>query len=267
MNVWRHFVTGPKQDWGSEAARPYRLRRALCDASACSAPEESPGRRNSCALKRPVPEPGKVTCRTHGAGSSCQRLTTVVVARGMRPNWFIAFPVPGDFVKALPPLPAGFRLFHPADVHLTLSFLGGCGQEAALRAFAVLNQRLRAAPLSSMPVSLGKVVPMGRPPIYSALSALLERGQDEVTSALAAHRDALAEAAAVRSDTRPPKPHVTLARPARRATPEHRRAGLTWAEQLDLSEVHASLDRLALYTWNQPRRDPYFCVVAETRLR
>src|SRR4051812_5808505 len=64
-----------------------------------------------------------------------------------RPNWFFAFPMPGAFVLELPPVPRFMRRFHPEDVHLTLSFLGGCGEEAALRGLAALVEQLRTTPM------------------------------------------------------------------------------------------------------------------------
>jgi 2'-5' RNA ligase len=55
-----------------------------------------------------------------------------------RPNWFFSFPLDGSFVLQLPELPPAFRRYHPDDVHMTLAFLGGCGEAAALRALGVI---------------------------------------------------------------------------------------------------------------------------------
>ena len=184
-----------------------------------------------------------------------------------RPNWFLAFPVNGAFVLELPALPKQFRRFHPDDVHLTLAFLGGCGQDAALRALARLDQRLQSAPLSSIDISLAEVVPMGGSArTYTALSALLDRGRAETTAYLAAHRDALLEAATGRREQRAPKPHVSLARPRGAATDAQREAALAWANALDLRHVATRLDRIALYTWHEARQERLFRVVAERRL-
>jgi 2'-5' RNA ligase len=67
-------------------------------------------------------------------------------------------------------------------------------------------------------------------------------------------------------DSRPPKPHVTLARPQRRASAEERRQGLAWAARLELGHVQARLDRVALYTWDERRTEHLFRIVAERRL-
>lgn len=184
-----------------------------------------------------------------------------------RPNYFFAFPVDGAFVVDLPPLPPLFRLFHPDDVHMTLSFLGGCGEEAALRALAALDQARQERPFPSMNVSLGAVVPMGSARAYSALSALLEQGRAEATECLATWRDVLSDAALGRREKRAPKPHITVARPRMRVTDAGRQAGLVWAQSLDLKHVHATLNRVALYTWSEGnRRERLFRVMAERPL-
>ncbi len=184
-----------------------------------------------------------------------------------RPNWFLAFPVDGAFVTALPEPPKAIRRYHPDDVHMTLAFLGGCGEPAAMRALAALDARLATSPLPILDTSLGRVVPLGRSKSgYTTLSALLERGNDEATALVAKERDALHEAATGARPKRPAKPHVTLARVRGRASAESREAGLAWASALELGAVGARLDRIALYTWNDVRRERLFRIVEERRL-
>jgi len=184
-----------------------------------------------------------------------------------RPNWFFAFPIDGAFVRELPALPSNFRLFHAEDVHLTLAFLGGCGKLAAERALAALDQRLHGEAQPPIAVSLGEVVAMGGSRrTYSALSALLDGGRAEATACVAGLRDLLTQTASSRTEKRPPKPHVSLARPRGRASESDRQAGLAWAAALQLQSVHARLDRIALYTWSEMRRERLFQIVAERRL-
>lgn len=183
----------------------------------------------------------------------------------MRPNWFLAFPIDGRFVLDLPELPRGFRRYHPEDVHLTLAFLGGCGADAAHRALEALDTRLAELRPGPLDVALAEVVPMGSKRKYSALSALLAKGRAETEACIGALRGAPALAAKGREEKRAPKAHVTIARPFR-AKDSERQAGLTWAESLDLGSVHARLDRIALYTWSEPRRERLFAIVAERRL-
>jgi 2'-5' RNA ligase len=184
-----------------------------------------------------------------------------------RANWFLAFPLDGAFVLGLPPLPSNFRRFHPEDVHLTLAFLGTCGEAGAERAVAALDQRLHEQPQRPFAISLGQVVPMGGSRrSYSALSALLEEGHAEASACILSLRDDLMLAGAGRSEKRPPKPHVSIARPRNRASELDREAGLRWAAALQLEAVHAQLDRIALYTWSESRRERMFEIVAVRRL-
>ncbi|HEY3494628.1 MAG TPA: 2'-5' RNA ligase family protein [Polyangiaceae bacterium] len=185
-----------------------------------------------------------------------------------RPNWFLAFPVEGSFLADLPAPPPRFRLFPREDVHLTLVFLGGCGKEAAEKAFARLEGLVAERRIGRIPVTLGDVAPLGGSRRdYTALSALLEGGREEASACIAELRDPITEAAGLRRQLRPPKPHVTLGRPPRRANPVEREAGLAWAAQLDLKKVSRTLDRVALYTWTDDRRERLFQITAELALR
>jgi len=184
----------------------------------------------------------------------------------MRPNWFFAFPLDGRFVLELPELPPSFRRYHPDDVHLTLSFLGGCTEAAALLALAALDVALATSTFPCISVALGEVVPMGPRGRYSALSALLSQGREQTERCIASLRDVVSEAALGKRERRAPKAHVTLARPGRQATPARREEGLAWAAAQDLSAITAELRRIALYTWHEDRRERLFRIVAERPL-
>lgn len=182
------------------------------------------------------------------------------------PNWFLAFPVAADWITSLPKLPPRFRRFEPSDVHLTLTFLGGCGETAARGALDVVRAAFQHAPCGATTVTLANVVPMGPKREYTALSALLDTGRETVTELMRSHRDAPADAAGIRRDQRSPIPHVTLSRPQRRATDADREAGLAWAAAVSLPRTEIVLDRVALYTWNSDRAESLFRIVDSTRL-
>ena len=195
-------------------------------------------------------------------GRDCKKIASEMP----RPNWFFGFPIDGAFVLRLPETPESIRRFHPDDIHMTLAFLGGCGETFAAHALAALDERLKTAPPAVIDGTLGAVVPMGGARRdYSALSALLDRGRAEATELVTSLRDVLTDAAGARRELRPAKPHVTIARPQRRATDAARMAGLAWANALDLRAVPALLDRVALYTWSDDRRERLFHRVAERR--
>lgn len=175
----------------------------------------------------------------------------------MRPNWFIALPVPAEpwfheRVEAQPP-PA-VRLFHPDDLHLTVAFLGAVEEEAARRAWQLATLWRQGA----LTVSLGEVVGMGPPAEFSALSALLERGREAVEEGMRACRDPMLAAAGARPERHPIKAHVTLGRPRRDARQSGRSAALAWALHLPLRGVIVELSEIALYTWPEDRRERQF---------
>jgi 2'-5' RNA ligase len=180
----------------------------------------------------------------------------------MHANWFVAVTVPGAEIAArLSAPPRGVRCLHADDFHLTIAFLGACGPERARRGFDAL-----VWPLGALDVTLGEVVPMGSPHRFSALSALLVQGRAEVESAMGVARAPICAAAGVAVDPRPPKAHVTIARPARRASATERDTALRWARALPLAGVRVRLAELALYTWSEDRRERLFRRVEVRRL-
>lgn len=177
-------------------------------------------------------------------------------------NWFVALPFESAEVAAkLVTTPIAVRAFHPDDLHLTVAFLGAIDEPRARLAF-------EAADFSRIPfeVTLGEVVPMGPQHRFSALSALLVEGRAEVEAALLASRDRSMRAAGLPPETRPPKAHVTLGRPAEGASVVARRAALAWAQKLDVAGIGARLDRIALYAWSEDRSDRLFRKVIERPL-
>ncbi len=164
----------------------------------------------------------------------------------MKPNWFVAFRVRAPSL-ALEVPPSGVRLFDRADLHATIAFLGGIDERRAHAAWDAA-----AIPLTARAITLGRVVPLGA----SALSAIVEDGG--LSAAIGASRDEMHRAAGTAPDTRPPLPHVTIARVGRRAD---REAAMAWASRLSLDGVAARIDDVALYTWAEDRRVRLFRIV------
>lgn len=161
-------------------------------------------------------------------------------------NWFIGLPVdPGMWFAELPAPPRGVRLFHPEDLHVTVAFLGSVDEAAARRAF----ERARDFPRGALAISLGAVVPMGRPSRPSALSALLAAGTAEMSAAIGSVRDEMAALAGAPRDERPVRPHVTLARTRRDAPRQEREEAVAWASALNLGQPWVRVTSLGLYTW------------------
>jgi 2'-5' RNA ligase len=163
-------------------------------------------------------------------------------------NWFIALPVPAaPWFDALPEAPGAVRPFHPDDLHATVAFLGAVGESRARRAF----DALRGEPIPRREVLLGRIVPMGPPRRWSALSAEVFDAHERspsIAELLEGPRDRGRAAADVPPEGRPMRPHVTLGRVRRRSGPAARKAGLAWARSAGQIGATVVVDRLALYT-------------------
>lgn len=179
----------------------------------------------------------------------------------MLPNWFVAIPIPAGnwFDRFVSSPPSAFRRFHPDDLHMTIAFLGPVDEAHARAAWEALHW-----PMKAITTTLGAIIPMGAPHRYSALSIEVVQSRDIIERAVFQCRDAISDAAGSKRENRPPKAHITIARPSRRATREDRSAGLRWAEQIDLHQHPITLDSVALYTWAEDRRERQFRIVART---
>lgn len=179
-----------------------------------------------------------------------------------RANWFVGLAVPGaGWLDRLGPPPTAFRLFGPSDLHLTVAFLGRVDEQAARAAWA--STTWRDAPRT---ITLGAIVPMGSPRRWSALSILLVEGRAAIEAEIGRARVATCAAAGVEVDARPPKAHVTIGRPQRRASESERSAARSWAERIELPPVTVTVDKIALYTWSEDRSSSLFRIVASAPL-
>jgi len=181
-------------------------------------------------------------------------------------NWFIALPVPAEpwfdpWLEHCGPPPA-LRMFAKSDLHLTVAFLGGVSEERALAAFELAA----AFPLAPLDVSLGEVEALGAEQRPSAFSALLKQGRVEVERAMTSSRHALWARAGAQSDSRPALAHVTLARPSRKISAADLQRAIAWARSLQLGEPVCRLERIALYTWSEDRRETLFRIVRDVPL-
>lgn len=182
----------------------------------------------------------------------------------MKANWFVAIPVPAGqwFAPLVRTVPERVRVFHPEDIHLTVAFLGSCGAELAGRAW----EQVRHHEGPVFPVVLGNVAPMGNPRRPSALSVVIEHGHEAVAELIGTLRGPAFEAAKARPERRPPLPHITVARLARKANAHERAAAIAWARSRERLGEQVTLERLALYTWADDRRVRQFQIVEQIPL-
>jgi 2'-5' RNA ligase len=167
----------------------------------------------------------------------------------MTPNWFVAWPVAGaeEWLAALEAgATGGLRFLAPADLHITLAFLGPYRPEM-LKKIASL---LKGLPLRELEVAPDKMVALPQPRRFSALAFTLGAGRLEVETQITKWRDRICREAGAKIETRPPLPHLTVARPERRIGEADRDAALEWQEQLPAQAgVKLRLERPRIYSW------------------
>jgi len=169
----------------------------------------------------------------------------------MTPNWFVAWPVTGakEWLADLEArAPGGLDFLDPADLHVTLAFLGRY-EPVACRKLAGLLKTLAIPSISASP---GECIALPQPRRFSALSFLLNSGRSETEKLITKWRDRICRDVGAKLETRPPLPHLTVARPQRRIGEEDRAAALDWIEQLPKkSGVSLQLESPRIFTWSE----------------
>jgi 2'-5' RNA ligase len=182
---------------------------------------------------------------------------TGVMAGG---NWFLALVVPEQaaLLAATAGLPPGLRRFQPADLHLTLAFLGACGEDRALRAWQAI------APIGHPPIRAcaGAWRAMGPPRRPSAYALTLGRGRRLTARLIESCRAAALAGAELPCDDRPPLPHITLARPRLRAVgaTDSREAMAAWLRHAPVPGQPFTLEEIGLYRWAEDRGQRLFSI-------
>lgn len=179
-------------------------------------------------------------------------------------NWFIGWPAdhwtPADAVtrmQAALPLPPASRPMTGDDLHVTLAFLGACGEQAAQQAFDCALVQARTMP-TTIDLQARAWALLGSSQSPSAVALEMADSGGEIQRLIADHRPQLYDAAQARPDRRPPRPHVTVARLDRRlpTSPRHQLAHALG--QRPPPEARLSLNALALFTWTEQRDERLF---------
>lgn len=182
-----------------------------------------------------------------------------------QPNWFLAVPLPpqAHWQEAAATAPAALRRFAAEDLHITVVFLGSCGEQRALAAWQAVVS-LEAASLS---VQAGGWRALGPPRQPSAYGLTLAAGHQELSDLLHRCQPPALAAAGRALPVGPPLPHVTLLRPHRRQAEQWITPMRAWMHAAPLPPATAQLQELALWTWAPDRRERLFQIVRRRPLQ
>ena len=174
-------------------------------------------------------------------------------------NWFLGWK-PQGLLEWIADLrhgaPHGIRWFHPEDCHVTLAFFGRLPADKIHRVVEVLE----ASASQSIAATIGQPLLLPSARRFSSLSFLIESGP--LRNAMAEQRDEWMGLAGLPPERRDPLPHLTFARPDRRASGAEIRAVRTWMEQLQPpNELEVTFEGPALFTWADDRTQRQFKVV------
>jgi 2'-5' RNA ligase len=181
----------------------------------------------------------------------------------MTPNWFVAWPVSGaeKWIAALEAeAPGGLNFLAPADLHVTLAFLGRY-EPALLKKISALIESL---PLTAIDkVSINQFIALPQPRRFSSLAFVLGTGRLEAEKQITKWRDRICRESGARIETWAALSHVTIARPDRRIGEADRDASLEWMMQLPAQkEIALRLERPRIYTWAERGADTRYRILA-----
>lgn len=178
----------------------------------------------------------------------------------MSPNWFIALeaPIDLDLDHILRLAPKSIRRFHPLDRHLTLAFLGNCSVKKAQQAWA---NACKAAPFVQhlQPKRLHAMGARKKP----SAAAIVFREPEKITNWMKKNQSGILAEAGRPPMRWDPLPHLTIARPKRKAGKEIRQAMVDWCTKTELHLECVIMLNMALYTWSKDRTQQLFRKEAE----
>jgi 2'-5' RNA ligase len=162
------------------------------------------------------------------------------------PNFFVAFPFAHEAaLRGLPPPPPKVRVFPLFDLHLTLAFLGPCGEATARCAFDTVDpSTIEPFALTALQATL-----LGNPRKPTAIAREIG-GADapRLVETIGRLRGPALAATSAPPERRPPLPHLTIARIGRRASAHERERAEAWTAAITARPEVLGVDDVALYT-------------------
>lgn len=175
----------------------------------------------------------------------------------MTMNWFVAWPVvvPAEVVAAWhEAAPIGMKFHDPADLHITLAFLGR--HEATQE--KKLVDLIRRAKIPPLEITLKSLIPLPQPRRFSAIAWEIANGRLELEKHITKWRPRVCRELGAFTEASPALPHVTFARPERKISNEDRDCILEWSETYAAPRQSFQLQAPAIFKWSSKAGDRQF---------
>ena len=175
------------------------------------------------------------------------------------PNFFVGFPVGLPFsvrswLKAISQeAPEFLKMFAESDLHITLAFLGPLEPQQVIRVLEEVS-RIQMVPFQAR---FGCMCMLPSPGRCSALSLKFLEGREKLEEFMQNWGKKIVEAVGKEPDSRPPLPHMTLARP-RRWTAEIKEKTILWMNELVMPQELVDIGSPVLFTRSEDRRRRLF---------
>jgi len=180
-------------------------------------------------------------------------------------NSFVAAPIENVgywFDNYLENRPNAVRVFHPEDLHMTIAFLGKISADQQ----AAVIQAMEKLAHAEFEISFHRLVALPNAKRMSALSFSVNAGFQEAVNLIETWRAPIFKSISTEVETRPALPHITIARPERRANSQERKSILGWLKTVEAPRLKIPINRVALYTWSDNRKETQFKILYETPL-
>lgn len=182
----------------------------------------------------------------------------------MKQNWFVGIPIDlGEWLYDLE-APYSAKKFDLEDTHITVAFLGSLAERDSPAVVELIGEFAKKE--SKFEISFGGLIALPIEQTYTALTLEMSEGRDCTARIISEWREKFYDIAQCEPDTRTPKPHLTFARPLRRASQRERDDILKWFHQLRTPTTRFDCKTIALYTWNDERSSRQFKKVVEFQL-
>jgi 2'-5' RNA ligase len=176
-------------------------------------------------------------------------------------NWFAAFKVESsqwyqDIAAKIPP---EIKLFHPDDLHMTISFLGNYNDEK----LEDVKKAIESTFFKPFNLYAHRFILLPKESNFSAFCLEFDSSESGLYLQIEKSRENIYKAAGITPDKKKFIPHVTMGRPPRSTSNSERKKIADFVNKLSNFDVKIYIKSSAIYTWSDNRKEKMFKIIFE----